>query len=572
MVSLKTQEWRFRKEDIGLAQSISEKLDIDMILSRILACRSIRGAEQAYDFLHPNLRNLHDPFLFRDMEPAVNRIGEALETGEGITVHGDYDVDGITSTALLLTALSERAGKGALNHFLPSRFEEGYGISRSCMDEMSKRGDTLLITVDCGIKAIEEIESAGSSGIDVILTDHHEPGKTVPDASAVIDPKVEGTDYPFKELAGVGVAFKLATALQMRELIGTDVRELLDLVALGTVSDLVPLIDENRPMVHFGLDRLGTTNHIGLAMLMSESGLDPRRKIRSGDVAFKLGPRMNSAGRLAHPGLALDLILTKDRVDAELFARELSTLNFKRQAIGKRLVTEVLEEIERNGYADDPFLVVGKNDWNPGVIGVSAAKLVEITGKPTIVLTIENEIARGSARAPGGFNLVEALGSVSDLLLEHGGHERAAGLTLRYEEIPELRRRLCHLVDERYPDHSFIPQIDIDLDLNLSELDLDSVISLEALGPIGMGNPQPVISVRDVSIGYDISAVGEGKHLKFSIVDKESSIGCIWFNMGNLLGSLGPGSVVTVAGVPEVHSWRGSKDVQLRILDIYSDG
>ncbi|MBN1389086.1 MAG: single-stranded-DNA-specific exonuclease RecJ [Candidatus Thermoplasmatota archaeon] len=568
MGTLTGQRWRYHEENPEFAVHISEKLDIHPVLARIMVGRSVASAEEAYDLLHPTLRNLHDPFLFSGMEEAVKRIEKALSCGEGITVHGDYDVDGISSTALLVNAFKGSKTHDEIGYFLPSRFEEGYGLSMTCLEDMKDRGDTLLITVDCGIKAIEEVKKAREIGIDVIVTDHHEPGPQIPDALSVIDPKWKGSGYPFRELAGVGVAFKLATALRMRELTDLDVRGLLDLVALGTVSDLVPLVGENRVLVHFGLEQIGSTSRIGLSSLMAGSGIDPRNGVRTSDIAFKIGPRLNSAGRLSHPGMALDLMLTSDRFDAELFTRELNTLNFKRQAIGKRLVSEILEEIEGSGLGGDPAIVVGKEGWNPGVIGVSAAKLVEITGKPSIILSIDGDTARGSARAPRGFNITEMLGLVSDILKEHGGHERAAGLTISSELVPELRRRFCGLVDELYPDRTFEPVIDIDLDLTLSELDLSAISALDLLGPFGMGNPQPVISIRDVSIGYDISSVGEGKHLKFSVTDQELTLGCIWFNMGEHSGELAPGTMVSIAGMPEVHSWRGDKELQLRVIDL----
>ncbi|MGA1793934.1 MAG: single-stranded-DNA-specific exonuclease RecJ [Thermoplasmatota archaeon] len=572
MDTLKAQEWRYRKEDIGLAGSFSEKLDIHPLLARILVSRSIKDTQEVYEFLHPTLRNLHDPFLFDDMDTAVGRIGAAIRSGEGITVHGDYDVDGISSTALLLTAIRSAEEPVKLHHFLPSRFDEGYGLSLTCLDEMEERGDRLLITVDCGVKAVDQARAAADRGFEVIITDHHEPGTEIPKAAAVIDPKIPGSGYPFTDLAGVGVAFKLATGLQMREVIELDVRSLLDLVALGTVSDLVPLTDENRALVHFGLEQLRSTKHIGLSTLISESGLDTRKDIKAGDISFKLGPRLNSAGRLAHPGMALDLLMTGDRFDAELFARELSTLNYKRQAIGKKLVSEVLQEVDSSGRSEDPLLFIGKEGWNPGVIGVSAAKMVEMTGKPSVILSIENGIAKGSARAPRGFNMVEALHDISDLLMEHGGHERAAGLTLSAENLDAARERLCRFVDNRYPDHLFTPLIEIDLDLDLSEIDLEAVLSLDRLGPFGMGNPQPVVSIRESMIGYDLSRVGDGKHLKFSLTNEDRTIGCIWFNMGDLADDLRPGTIVTAAGFPEVHSWRGNEEVQLRVLDLSIDG
>jgi single-stranded-DNA-specific exonuclease len=567
MDTLKVQDWRYRQEDLDLALNLSEKLEIHPLLARLMVARGTKDAQSGYSTLHPHLRNLHDPFLLKGMREGADRIAEAASGGERIMIHGDYDVDGITSTALLFDSLREVFGN-RLDVFLPSRFEEGYGISPRCFDIMEEKGCSLLITVDCGIKAVLELEQAEEKGFEVIVTDHHEPGEVLPAGTAIIDPKVEDDPYPFKDLAGVGVAFKLATALQISEVTSRDVRDLLDLVAVGTISDLVPLVDENRTLVHFGVEKLAHTERLGLQMLMKEAGLEPWKGLKAGDISFKLGPRLNAAGRLGHPDMALDLILTEDRIDSELFSRELSTLNYKRQAIGKKLVEEISEQIRDMDMENDPSIIVAKEGWNPGVIGVSAARVMEIFGRPVIVLSIEGETARGSARSPKGFNMVDALASLGDILLEHGGHERAAGLTLEIERIEEFRERFNRLVDEWYPGRVFTPVLDVDLDLSPVELDIKGIEALENLGPFGMSNPHPIVSIRDVAIGYGIRSVGNGKHLKFMVNDGDISLDCIWFNMGELEGRLSPGTIVTIAGQPDIHRWGGTESVQMKVLDL----
>ncbi|MGA1848475.1 MAG: single-stranded-DNA-specific exonuclease RecJ [Thermoplasmatota archaeon] len=571
MDTLKVQDWRYRKEDMDLALNISSKLEIHPLLARLMVARGIKDAQSCYSILNPHLRNLHDPFLLGGMSEGVERITRAASDGERLMIHGDYDVDGITASALLYDSLKEVFGD-RLDVFLPSRFEEGYGISPGCFDIMEEKGSSLLITVDCGIKAVSEIEQAVERGFDVIVTDHHEPGEVLPVGATLIDPKLEDDPYPFKELAGVGVAFKMATALQVNEVTSMDVRESLDLVAVGTISDLVPLEDENRTLVHFGIEKLACTDRLGLQMLMKEAGLEPWKGLKAGDVSFKLGPRLNAAGRRGHPDMALDLLLTRDRIDAELFSRELSTLNYKRQAIGKKLVEDITIQIEELGLGDDPAIIVAKEGWNPGVIGVSAARIMEIFGRPVVVISIEGKTARGSARSPKGFNMVEVLDSLEDVLLEHGGHERAAGLTIKTERIEEFRSSFNQLVDERYPDRVFTPVLDIDLDLSPGELDITGMKAMENLGPFGMSNPHPVVSIRDVSVGYGTRSVGNGKHLKFTVTDGDLSLDCIWFNMGELEGRLSPGSIVTIAGQPDIHRWSGSENVQMKVQDMSLSG
>ncbi|MGA1821653.1 MAG: single-stranded-DNA-specific exonuclease RecJ [Thermoplasmatota archaeon] len=568
MKSVKGEEWRFRDVDEELALALSSRLSISSLLARILSARGFSDPEEVYAYLHPTLRNLHDPLLMKDMERAVNVIGRALAEGDNILVYGDYDADGITAAALAIRMLGTADSDSVILKYLPSRHEEGYGLSRSGIDTAVDSGADLIITVDCGIKAVEETAYAVEKGVDVIVTDHHEPGKTLPGAKAVIDPKRPDCMYPFKEIAGVGVAFKLAWALQTEGLIRDDVRNYLDLVALGTVADLVPLVDENRAIVSEGLRQLRNTDNLGIRALMRESGIDPFLGITSADIAFKMGPRINSAGRLGNPDMALDMLLTGDRVDADLFARQLNTLNFKRKAIGNRITDEVREQITVQDLGDDPIIVVGKEGWHPGVLGISASSIMGETGKPTIILSIEGDTAKGSARAPAGFDLIGALDSCGQILLEHGGHELAAGVTLHRNSIPVLRSSLIDHLLKNYPDRKFVPVKKIDVGVALSELTLDELSDLELMSPTGKSNEQPMIHISSAHIGAGFGTVGDGKHLKFRLQDDESSVDCIWFGMGGLSDELFDGIEVEVVGIPDIHRWNGRETPQIRVLDM----
>ncbi len=561
------REWRYRRTDDKLAHHLSDELDLTYLLARILVAREMETPEEAYRFLNPNLRSLHDPFLLPDMERGVERILQGLISGKGIMVHGDYDADGITSTAVMVKALSSSPYKPKIIPYLPSRFGEGYGLSRVAIDRAHEEGVDLIITVDCGITAAPEVEYAREKGIDVVITDHHEPEAEMPIAAAVIDPKRKDSDYPFEGLAGVGVAFKVVTALQMRGIIDLDVRDLLDLVAIGTIADIVPLQDENRSLVSEGLKRMENTNILGLRALMRETKMDISRGVRSGDISFRISPRINSAGRMDHPDLALELLLTDDRVDADAFARGLNTMNYRRQAVGNRVSQEIHQMLMDEERMKDPILIAHGEGWELGVLGISANKLLDETGRPTIVLTLMDGIAKGSARSPEGFDILEALDSCSSLLIEYGGHEKAAGLTLREENLNELRDRLIHFVLDRYPTMEFRSYLDIDLDLTLAELRIEDLDELERLSPFGRDNPSPCISLSEIRI-EEMRSVGDGKHLKLRLGDDTDSVGCIWFGAGGRISDLDVGMIVDVAGSPEVHRWGGREEPQLKISDL----
>jgi single-stranded-DNA-specific exonuclease len=564
MVSVKGMSWRIREEDPALARSLSEELGIPPLLSRLLVARGFLDKDSAHSFLNPYMRDLHDPSLMSDMDKASCRIAEAVSSKERIMVHGDYDADGLTSTALMVRFL--RSAGADVVHHIPSRLEDGYGLSMKAVDRASKEGVSLIITVDCGIKAVEPVDYAHEKGIDVIVTDHHEQGKDLPKAYAVVDPKQDACPYPFKELAGVGVAYKLASKLFSLG-IGLTPNNHLDLVAVGTISDIVPLVGENRILVSAGLEVLKDTDSAGFRALMLESSIDPFMGVRSQDVAFKLSPRLNAVGRLGDPAMALELMLTNDRIDAELFSREMNALNFRRKALGSKVYEEAISMARDPSYEFDRFLVLHSDSWHPGVIGVAASRLAEETGKPSLVLAVEGGKAKGSCRSPAGIDVVEAMEFASDLLLEHGGHENAVGVSLLPENIPLLRTRLNAFLSEVLPGEELSPICDVDLVVDGSDLNIEGVDSLNAIEPTGSGNGENVVCLKEARV-LDVSTVGDGEHLKLKLSAGDRIVGCIWFRMGHLADAIRSGNLVNAAGNVSVHRWGGREDIQLRLVDL----
>jgi single-stranded-DNA-specific exonuclease len=564
MATVKGMSWRMRDEDPSLARSLSGSLGIPLLLARILVARGICDHASAHSFLYPDLRYLHDPSLMSGMDRGSCRIAEAISQKERIMVHGDYDADGLTSTALMVRYLRS-AGADVIHH-VPSRLEDGYGLSLKAVERAAKERSTLILTVDCGIQAVDQVVSASEKGIDVVISDHHEQGKVLPHAYAIIDPKQEGCPYPFKELAGVGVAYKLTCKLSSLG-IGSGPENHLDLVAVGTISDIVPLIDENRILVSAGLEVLKDTDSAGFRALMKESSIDPFMGIRASDVSFKITPKLNAVGRLGDPGMALELMLTPDRIDAELFSREMNALNFRRKALGNKVYDEAFAMSRDPSYEFDRFLVVHSDAWHPGVVGVAASRLAEETGKPSLVLAVEGGRAKGSGRGPLGIDLCEALEFASDLLMEHGGHENAVGVTLLPENVPLLRARLNEYLEEVHPGEELFPICDVDLIVNGSDLDLEGVGSLIALEPTGSGNSENVVRLNDAKV-IDVSTVGDGEHLRIKLFAEGRYIGCIWFRMGHLVNAILPGSSVNAAGSLSVNRWGGREDVQIRLVDL----
>jgi len=489
----------------ALIGAMSAALDVPPVIARLLCQRGLTDPEAARQFLNPDLSQLHDPFLLADMRPAVDRIRGAIARRERIVIHGDYDVDGITATVILRRAI-ERLG-GDVHHFVPDRLKDGYGLQPSTVERLHAAGAQVVISVDCGIRATEAAERARALGVDLIITDHHEPESTLPPALAVINPKRLDCAYPDKNLAGVGVALKLVQGLLADSGASLDaLPHFLKVAAIGTLADVVPLVGENRVIARYGLASLSSGPHAaGIEALLGESGL-LNRELDSFHVGFVLAPRLNAAGRMSSPDLALDLLLMRGRdeptrVRARDLARQLSEENVKRQAQEAAIVSEARRLVDGDpDIGGQNMLIVAGEDWHRGVIGIVASKLVDAYHKPALVLSVENGVAHGSARSISGFNLLGALEECADVFLRFGGHKAAAGVTLESARLPELRRRLTSCANARLSPADLVPRLRIDAALGLREISGEVIEGLGRLGPFGASNHKPVFRASPVDL------------------------------------------------------------------------
>jgi single-stranded-DNA-specific exonuclease len=539
---------------------IDLNVPISNVVTQLLMNRGLKNAEQIKKFLNPNLEDLHDPFLFPDMKKVKERINRAIHLGERILVYGDYDADGVTSTTILVETL-QRLG-AIVDFYIPNRFTEGYGPNEQAF-RMAKEADvSLIITVDTGIAAIHEANVAKELGIDLIITDHHEAQEQLPDAYAIIHPKL-ADEYPFKELAGVGVSFKVAHAL-LDEL----PYEYLELAAIGTVADLVPLQDENRIIVHYGLKALLTTKRLGLRALKELARIDGQ--VNEETIGFAIGPRLNAVGRLQDARPAVELLLADDEFIVQQLASEVEELNKERQKIVSEIANEAIQMIEENGYDQDSVLVVAKEGWNPGVVGIVASRLVNRYYKPAIVLGIDPEKgwAKGSARSIEAFNLFENCMELKDLFISFGGHSQAAGMTLSLENVDQLRSNLNQLAKERLTDDDFVPIIPVDASVNIRDLSLKTIEEIEKLAPFGIGNPKPVFQIND-EVPKEIRLIGANlDHLKMVFEQEESKLEVIGFGFGEIYHLISSKSKIGLVGELGINEWNGNKKMQLMLKDI----
>jgi len=540
------------------------------LFERILAARGLSG-DIAKEFLQPDYNKKHDSFLLPDMELAVDRIVLARERQEKVTIYGDYDIDGLTATTVMLDSLAA-FGFTDVDAFIPNRFVEGYGLTVDAVETIAGQGTKLIITVDCGSLSHKEIVRANELGVDVVVTDHHNVGEVQPPAVAVVNPKRKDHNYPFIDLAGVGVAFKLVQALQTR-LPGLPVgaeKWMLDLVALGTVCDVVSLKDENRINVFWGLQVLKKTRRPGLRALMAVARVEPE-SLNSRSLGFALGPRMNAAGRLETARHALDMLLAVDNQLAYEKAEQLDALNQARRADQSNILKEAILQAEK--FSDLPVLVLSSPGWNHGIVGIIAAKLLEKYQKPTYIFQEMGETSKGSARSFGGFSAVEAIRSADDIILKGGGHTLAAGVTLPTTNIEAFRRR----VNEFYKSlgltnqaQLLLPKVDVLID-DFSEVTEDFVVQLASLEPFGSGNPEPILKIKGVTV-IDQRRMGtDNQHVKLEVKDA----------LGRRLQMLAfsapshffaePGEVVTVVFQPTLNEWNGRRSVEGRLLHLVSD-
>ncbi len=509
-------------------------MEFSPIIDEILAKRGLKTKEERLSFLNPQYEDLHDPFLLQDMDRAVEAISKAIAENKQIVVYGDYDIDGLSATALLLDSLSAMGAK--VSAYIPDRFEEGYGINTEALKRLKKKGADLIITVDCGSSSHEPLTWAQNNNLDVIVTDHHLTKDSLPPAVAVINPKRKDDQYPFKDLAGVGVAFKLVQGLQSKGLL-PEGREkwLLDLVALGTVCDVVSLVGENRVLVKYGLLVFAKTPRPGLRALMDVAEID-RADIDAYHFGFVLGPRLNAAGRLEHAQLALDLFTTSDKEEARDIATRLNQLNSERRRQQDQIM--IMAEDQALEYSDDDVLVLSHPDWNHGIVGIVAAKIMEKFNKPTIILQELGQEAKGSARANGDFNIVEGMKSADSLLLKYGGHKVAAGCTLKTSNIGEFRSQInSYFQQQGHINKEKTPDVDVELP-DLSKLDLDLTKELDQLKPFGMGNQPPVFLFKPETISDKALVGASSNHLKFSFSDGDNYLSAIAFNYGAMIDKL----------------------------------
>ncbi len=554
------------KPDSGVLERVKRELSVPTVVARILVNRGISDGASARRFLRPALDQLFDPFLLTDMQLAVDRIRRAIQAGERVMVYGDYDVDGVTGTSVALRAL-RRLGAD-VSFYIPHRIEEGYGISRAGVDEAFRRQVGLLISVDCGITANREVEYARELGIDVIVTDHHQPG-ILPRAVAVVNPKREDCPYPFKELPGVALAFKLADALFRSE--GRDaglLHEDLDLVALGCAADIVPLVDENRVLVKHGLGRMLDTQNVGLRALIESVGLGGK-PIGTGQVVFMLAPRINAVGRMGSATEAVEMLTTGDLGAARQIAERLEVQNRLRREADDRTLSEALDMVEKEVDFDrDRAVVLASERWHPGVIGIVASRIVEKVYLPTVLIALDGPRGKGSARSIPGFDLYRALSACQGHLAAFGGHKYAAGLTIERDRVEGFRSAFQQAVKATISPEDLTPQIVVDEEVSLGQIDDRLVNILRDFAPFGPQNMRPTLASRGVEVVGSPSTVGRN-HIRFKARQDGRILDCIGFDMGHLLYRLTPGEPnLDMAYVIEENEWRGKKTVQLRVKDL----
>ena len=529
------------------------------LAAMVLASRGMEDDHQARAYLDCNAPLL-DPFLMTDMDKAAGRVGLAMSRGEKIAVFGDYDVDGITATCLL-TDFLRRHGADAVS-YIPGRLEEGYGLNPIAIHQLHDEGIKLIVTVDCGITAVSEAELCRQLGIDLVITDHHECKQTLPAAAAVVDPHRPDGGYPHKNLSGVGVAFKLASALSGSQ--ETVLEEYADMVCLGTVADVMPLQGENRVFVARGLESLAHTRRPGIAALMAECGCAPEA-VSASSIGFMLAPRINAAGRMGQIDLAVELFLTDDPDKAAEAARGLCELNRQRQAVESEIYRQAVSMLPMGKPPE--AIVLADESWHQGVVGIVASRIAEEYACPTFLICLDGEHGKASSRSHGGFNLFASLSALSPLLESYGGHELAAGFTITRANIPEFRRQICALAAKFYTDDVPRTVLEVDCAVSPELLTLHNVDALQMLEPCGNGCPKPVLMVKNLTIDR-ISMVGGGRHMRLRLCSGHTYLNAIYFSANPQTVSIQPGDLVDVAFTPQVNEFRGTRTVQMNVIDI----
>ena len=560
-----SKKWTLKYKGEVKETNLSKKINISPEISQILNNRGIENEKDAEIFMNPSLEYLRDPFLMKDMKKSTERIKKAIENKERIYIYGDYDVDGVSSTSILY--LYFKSIGFPVKYYIPNRLEEGYGINEDAIKKIHDDGCDLIITVDCGITSVKEVELANELGIDVIITDHHECQSEIPDAYAIVNPKQEDCNYPFDMLCGCGVAFKMIQALTDEEEFKTSMFDYLEIVTLATICDIVPLIDENRIIVKNGLKLMKEGKNLGLRELIKVCGIETN-KIGSSHIGFSIGPRINASGRLGYSYLGVQLFTTDNEDEAKEIANILEGKNIERQMIESKMykeAEEILSSDER--FKDDKVLVIAKEGWQHGIIGIVSSKLTEKYYKPTILLTIEDGEATGSARSIKGFSIFDALVSCKDLMNKFGGHEQAAGLALDAKNIDELRLRINEIADYNLSKEDLIENIKVEYELKEDSATLDLVDNLHKLEPFGLSNPSPRFIMRDLLL-TNIFKMGKNKqHLKI-IVENKKSYECVGFNMAYLADNFQLGDKVDILFQVDENNYNNERKVQFLLKDI----
>lgn len=559
-----TNKWIVKEINNEKVELLKAKFNLSNLVAKILSNRNILGREMQEDdikkFLNPTRDDFYDPFLLPDMEQAVERIEQAINNNEKILIYGDYDADGITSTTILIKFFKEIGVE--VDKYIPNRLEEGYGINNKALEEIKNRGIDLIITVDTGITANDQVKYANELGLDVIITDHHEPSDEIPKAVAVIDAKRKNNQYPFNQLAGCGIAFKLTQAISIkRKLDPSKYLKNLDIVSIGTISDLVPLVDENRVIVKLGLMLVKQTKNIGLRKLLLKSQL---KEVDSTSISFGITPRINAAGRLGNQYDALNLFITEDVKEAERLSEVLNSYNIERQKIGNKIYEEAISQLKDE---EKNCIILGKEDWHHGVIGIVSSKITEKFNKPSILLCFENNIAKGSGRSVPGFDLYKAISSTKEYLLGFGGHTMACGLSLTVENFEKFKKEITKYIDENLDISKLEKEIYIDEILKIDDLDIEEIKELKSLEPFGEENQEPIIMYENVEIN-GIRTLSENKHLKLSLKKNDKIIDAIGFNLGELAEKYKIGDTIDIVGNIEINSFNGKDLIQIRLIDI----
>lgn len=562
--------WKFKNEAVTSVKvaDAAQKTGVPLLVSNILLNRNVAVGDFKNFFLKSK-QGILNPMTMLDMDKAVHRIDKAIKENESIAIYGDYDVDGITSTALMYSFLKELGAD--VKYYIPDRKDEGYGINIMAVNKLVKEGVKLLITVDCGITAIGEIEFAKLQGMDVIVTDHHTCKERIPTAAvAVLNPKRDDDEYEFDALAGVGVAFKLALALSvyLKMDTGKVFDDYAELAAIGTVADVVPLMSENRIIVEKGLAILQNTARYGIKALLEIAGVGDK-KVNTSTIAFALAPRINAAGRLGTAKTAVELLLTDSMDKAQQIARELDESNKERQQTELEIHRQAIEMIEQDkDFEKKSVIVLGKEGWHNGVIGIVASRLVEQYHRPCILVSIDNGIGKGSGRSVGNFNLFDALSHCEELLTNFGGHAVAAGLGINADKLSAFDKMINKYAKENLTAEDMVPVVKIDCILGGENLNLKTAKLLLALEPYGIGNETPIFAIKDATV-YEISSVGaDKKHLRMQVEKDGVRINAIGFGMGEIVRTLNPGDVIHIAAKLDINSFRGNDNVQLVLCDI----